>query len=128
MRTSLTKSLRTFASKLPDAEEGIACEGTALEKVTYKVRKKAFLFLGTKDVMLKLFTSHSRREAERLAAREPARFKVGSSGWVSVQLEGDPPLEILQKWIAESHGGYASEKTSAKKVPAKKTIAKKKAR
>jgi hypothetical protein len=121
MKASLAKALRSFASKLPDVEEGIACEGTALEKVTYKVRKKAFLFLGTKDLMLKL--SDSRREAEKLAAKEPAHFKIGSSGWVSVQLEGDPPLATLQKWIVESHRGHADEKVTVAK---KKTTAKKK--
>ena len=113
--------MRAFASELPDVEEGIACEGTVIEKVTFKVRKKAFLFLGTKDLMLKL--SDSRAEAEKLASKEPARFKVGASGWVSVQLEGDPPRAILEKWIAESHRGYAE---NTKRTPTKQATAKKK--
>ena len=40
MKPNLPQRLRAFALSLPDAEEGVACEGTTLEKRTIKVGKK----------------------------------------------------------------------------------------
>jgi hypothetical protein len=91
-----------FALKLPEAEEGIACAGTSLEKRTIKARGKAFLFLGQCDAMLKL--GDSLGEATALASKQPDRCKVGAHGWVTVALSPDLlPLEILQRWIEESY-------------------------
>jgi hypothetical protein len=97
------KEARKRALGYPEAEEGIACAGTSLEKRTIKVRSKAFLFLGPKDLMLKL--GESLAEARIMASREPDRYHAGASGWVKVDLEkhGPPPIEVLARWIDESY-------------------------
>lgn len=108
----ITSALRRFASQYPAAEEGIACEGTALETSTYKAGKKAFVFLGANDMRLKL--GESLTEAARLAAKEPERYKVGAHGWVWVALgAGAPPLELLERWIDESYRLLAGPKLVA---------------
>lgn len=97
------KALRAFAASYPEANEGIACEGTALEKSTFKARNKSFLFLGRKDLMVKL--GDSLPEASALAAKEPGRYKVGAPGWVTVTFgeEDALPLDLLERWIDESY-------------------------
>ena len=59
------KALRSLALKYPDCEEGIACKGTAIECSTFKVKGKAFLFVGRTEVRLKLADSIA--EARKLA-------------------------------------------------------------
>jgi len=98
----LIQALRKRALRHPDTTEGIACEGTALEKRTVKAGSKAFLFLGLSDAMFKL--TDSAAEATRLG------LKVGKSGWVSVKLDGAPPLARLEKWVDESYRAVAVRK------------------
>ena len=103
----LHDKLLTAALALPDAEEGIACAGTSLEKRTIKVGKKAFLFLSAKDAMLKL--SDSLPAAEELAEAEPERCKVGAHGWFTITF-GDGksfPSAQLVKWVKESYSLFA---------------------
>jgi hypothetical protein len=97
------QALRDIAKRYPEVQEGIACEGTSLEKITVKARNKAFLFLGVADVMLKL--RESLPEAMKLAARDPNRYRAGASGWVTIKLGTSPPslLDLLRKWIDESY-------------------------
>jgi hypothetical protein len=98
----LIQALRNFALQQPGAEEGVACAGTSLEKRTIKARKKAFLFLGISDLMLKL--DEAVPQAEKLAAKAPTCCKVGLRGWVSVKFgKGAPPERVLLKWVAESY-------------------------
>lgn len=96
-------ALRKVALRYPDAEEGIACQGTALECSAFKARKKAFFFLGRGDARLKLVDSQG--EAKRLAAAEPQRYRVGAQGWVTIKFaEAEPlPVELLAKWVDESY-------------------------
>ena len=104
------KSLRDTALKYPETEEGVACEGTALEKRTVKVRGKAFLFLGPKDLMLKLTASLD--DANSRAAKEPERYKVGAHGWVTIT-HGDVatlPHAVIVEWIRESYRLAAPKK------------------
>lgn len=96
------QALRKRALRHPDTTEGVACEGTALEKRTVKAGSKAFLFLGLSDAMFKL--TDSAAEATRLG------LKVGKNGWVSVKLDGAPPLARLQKWVDESYRAVAGRK------------------
>lgn len=107
-------ALRQAALKYPEAEEGIACAGTSLEKRTIKVRNKAFLFLGAADAMLKL--QESIPEATKLAEGEPTRYKVGASGWVTIKFDGENalPLDVLTRWIDESYRLLAPKKLVAK--------------
>lgn len=109
-------ALRKIALRLPDTEEGVACEGTALERRTIRARGKAFLFLGASDAMMKL--RESLDEAAGLAAKEPGRYRVGSSGWVTVKLDGAAPAVRLEAWVAESRAIVAGAPRPAAK-PAK---------
>ena len=123
--SALHNALRLSALRYPEAEEGIACAGTAIEKRTVKARNKAFLFLGVSDAMLKL--GESLAEAKRLAAKEPGRYSVGSGGWVKVTFGDDAalPLDVLERWIGESYRLLVPE---PKKKAAKKRTANKSAR
>jgi hypothetical protein len=96
------QALRRRALRHPDTSEGVACEGTALEKRTVKAGSKAFLFLGLSDAMFKL--TDSAAEATRLG------LKVGKNGWVSVKLDGAPPVARLEKWVDESYRAVAGRK------------------
>ena len=98
MSQAPVKVLGTIALRLPDVEKGIACEGTSVERSTFKINKKAFLFLGNVDAMIKLQESIPE-------ARKVAGCKVGASGWTKVTWTPDavPPLDLLKKWVAESY-------------------------
>jgi hypothetical protein len=77
------------------------------------VRKKAFLFLGAADAMMKL--SDSLDEANELADAEPERYKAGAHGWVTVAF-GDAetlPMDRLLKWLDESYRLLAPKKLLA---------------
>ncbi len=124
MRSAIANALRNVALALEGVEEGIACEGTALEKRTVKVGKKAFLFLGARDALLKLGASLP--AASKLGAKTPERFRVGANGWVKITFDArePPPLALVAAWIAESYAlaagqasskGPASEKTAVPK-------------
>ena len=107
--------LRRAAMRCPDAEEGVACAGTALEKRTVKVRNKAFLFLGAADAMVKL--ADSLAAAAELADAEPGRFKVGAHGWVTITF-GDAdslPMDLLVEWVGESYRLLAPKPKARKK-------------
>lgn len=97
------KALRRAALRHPDAREGVSCEGTSLEKRTVKAHKKAFVFLGVSDVMVKL--RESLPEATRLAAKQPDRYRAGAHGWVKATfIDGEvPSLALLERWIDESY-------------------------
>src|SRR5262249_25192484 len=102
-RTTPMQALHAFAMTLPNSEEGIACAGTVIEKRTAKVRKKAFLFLGPRDAMLKL--AQSLPEAQKLAVKRPDRYKPGLGGWTKISWgkSESPPLTVLKRWIRESY-------------------------
>jgi len=90
------------ARRLPDVEEDVACKGTAVESRAFKTQKKTFLFLGKTTLRLKLKASLT--EAKKLAKHSPERFDVGSSGWVKVTFEDQPPpVTLLRHWVTESH-------------------------
>jgi hypothetical protein len=104
--------MQTLALRHPKVEQGIACEGTAVESRTYKINKKAFLFARPKAIMVKL--RESLPEAVELAAKEPKRFKAkaGVENWVTIQLDAGPvpPRPLLARWVAESYGLMAARK------------------
>jgi hypothetical protein len=107
--------LKKIAMRLPGTEEDVACKGTALESAVFKAGKKSFLFVGPKQARLKLGPSVS--EAKKLAAKKRGSCEVGAIGWVVVNLGPDaPPIDVLERWIAESHAlmaGAAAPKAKA---------------
>jgi hypothetical protein len=107
------QTLRTMALAYPEAQEGIACAGTAAERRTIKARDKAFLFLGEANVMLKL--GDSLAEAAELASREPNSCKAGASGWVTltVAIVETLPPDLLRRWVDESYRLLAPKKLVA---------------
>lgn len=109
-------ALRMAAVKWPEAEDGIACEGTALKKRTVKVRNKAFLFLGVANAMLKL--RESLPKATERAANKPSRYKVGATGWVTINFGGvgSLPLDVLARWVGESYRLFAPPKQEIQKA------------
>lgn len=108
-RPSTMQSLRAFALRLEDTDEGVACEGTSLESRTVRRGGKAFVFLRPRELRLKL--GASLKDATARARREPDRWQVGTGGWVKVALDdADDPLDVLQRWIAESHALCAAKR------------------
>lgn len=113
-RKDALEGLRTIALRYPLAELGIACQGTALESSTVKVRDKAFLFMSgagpAYTVRLKL--GQSQAEATQLAAREPGRYKLGAHGWTTISFSDSAPpsLELMQRWIDESYRTVVDKK------------------
>ncbi len=112
---STIETLRRTALGHPDVEEGLSCKGTAIESATFKVNGKAFLFLRPGTAMLKLDASLA--EASKLAAEKPDGYKVGSGAWVTIALSNPKELsmEVLARWIAESHKLFASSQKKAVK-------------
>ena len=104
----IVENLRAAALAFPDVEEGVACEGTALESATFKVKRKTFLFVSEKNARLRLKQSAS--EAEQLAKSEPQRYVIGPQGWAKIFLGEDPPLELLLRWVEESYRLYVQSK------------------
>lgn len=99
------KSWLAIGRSLPGVEEGIACEGTALERRTLKVGKKAFLFLGESDARFKLDAS--------IADAKARGCNVGATGWVTVIFaEGDVPKRVATRWIKESHARMAPARST----------------
>ena len=116
---SLIAGLRRLALRFPETDEGISCD-----KAAFKAHGKAFLFVGcgeaTDCVMLKL--GESLPEAARLAAKNPATFKVGGTGWVTITIaKGNTlPPDLLPRWINESFRLLAP-KTLVAQLPAAET-------
>lgn len=108
----MMKTLKAFAQSLPDATEGIACEGTALEKSTFKAGGKAFLFLSAQDAMMKL--GESLAEATALAAKEPEGCRVGAHGWATITFAvSSISQDQLVRWVEESYRLLAGAKRVA---------------
>lgn len=100
------RSLIAAAAKLPGAEEGIACAGTALESRTLKIGGKAFAFFGPTELRVKL--SRSLPAAEKLARTKPGSCVPGAGGWTKCTLgPGMLPVSTLAKWITESYRLFA---------------------
>jgi hypothetical protein len=90
--------------KLPGVTTGSSCTQSA-----FKVGKGTFLFIGPGPkgigfkAMFKLKTSMP--EALDLAERNPERFEVGSTGWVTTRFTAEDPMprRIWERWLSESY-------------------------
>ena len=120
-----TDPIRQQAVKFPAVEQGASCN-----QGSFKAGKAAFLYIGPGakgqgfKAMFKL--ERSRAQAEQLAKKEPDRFEVGSTSWVTTRFTADEPLPktIWQKWLKESYelatGPASSPKSTPKKQASKK--------
>ena len=123
-----TEPIRLKASRYPAVDEGTACTQSS-----FKTGKRAFLYIGMQGgrykAMFKLQKSMS--EATKLAVKEPNRYEVGATAWVTARFTADKPMprKLWEKWLDESYelslASGTGKKSTKKKIPKKKTAKKK---
>ncbi len=102
-----TDPIRSKAGRYPGAVEGKSCTQTS-----FKTGKRAFLYVGEQGgrykAMFKL--DKSLPEATKLAKKEPDRYEVGSTAWVTARFTAEKPMpkKLREKWLEESHELSAS--------------------
>ncbi len=112
--TKSEKSLREFALSYPEAHEDFPWGHRAL-----KVKKKAFVFMGSEEgvtsLSFKLPKSH--KAALKYSFAQPTHYGLGKHGWVSLTFDMDDrlPMDQIKKWIDESYRAIAP-KTLLKKL------------
>lgn len=124
--TDPTTAMRRKATSLSGEAAEAACTQSA-----FKVGKGTFLFIGpgSKGVGFKAMfkLKGSLPEAKKLAAQYPARFEVGTTGWVTARFTAEEPLpeRIWSKWLTESYGTTAGSAATAEKKSKRSTPHKK---
>ena len=127
-----TEPIREKAAAFADVAKGTSCNQSS-----FKAGKGSFLFIGpgAKGIGFKAMfkLGDSMPQARKLASKEPERFEVGSTGWVTTRFTAEKPLpkSIWEKWLQESYdiccgsskGNKAVKKKSAKKAAKKKPAA-----
>jgi predicted DNA-binding protein (MmcQ/YjbR family) len=87
------------------------------DEVTYRVRKKNFVF--THATTTTMSVKLSLDEAEAVIATEPGAeptgYGMGRYGWVSVDVGDDPDWEQITEWVRTSYT-LVAPKTLAKQV------------
>jgi hypothetical protein len=111
-----TDAIRRQAAAFPGVAKGTSCTQNA-----FKAGKGTFLFIGPGPkgegfkAMFKL--DASMEQAVELAAEDPKRFEVGSTGWVTARFTAEAPLpkRVWEKWLAESYDVTCGAGRKAKK-------------
>lgn len=104
-----TEPLRSKAAAFPGAEAGTSCNQTS-----FKVGKKAFLYVGPQGgrykAMFKL--KDSLPEAAQLAEVHPDQYEVGKHGYVTTRFDEENPIpeDLWPKWLEESYTLAAPKK------------------
>ncbi len=112
-----TDAIRRQAVTFPEVAKGTSCTQSS-----FKAGKGTFLFIGPGPkgkgfkAMFKL--NASMPQALKLAAENPERFDVGSTGWVTARFTAEKPLpkRIWGKWLAESYDVTCGAGPKAKKA------------
>ena len=112
-----TDAIRRQAMTFPGVAKGTSCTQSA-----FKAGKGTFLFIGPgakgqgSKAMFKLRASMP--QVLKLAKREPKRFEVGSTGWVTARFTAEEPLpkKIWGKWLCESYDVTCGKGQKTKKA------------
>ena len=104
----IESKLRDYALAFPEAYEEFPWGHSAM-----KVKKRAFLFMGTDEdgrcsISVKL--PQSRDMAVDLPFTEPTGYGLGKAGWVTAYLTDEKPLDLIKAWIGESYRAIAPKK------------------
>lgn len=99
-----TDPIRKQAAKFPGVAKGTSCNQSS-----FKAGKGSFLYIGPGakgqgfKAMFKL--KGSMPDVKKLATKDPERFEVGSTGWVTARFTAEKPLpkSIWDKWLKESY-------------------------
>ena len=102
--TDPTLEIRETAAAFPKVAKGTSCNQSS-----FKAGKSNFLYVGPGPkgkgfkAMFKL--KKSMPEAKKLASKNPDRFEVGSTGWVTTRFTAEKPLprKLWEKWLDESY-------------------------
>lgn len=106
--------MRERACGNPDVDAGTTCT-----QRSFKVRKKAFFFVGEQGgrfkAMFKL--DASRQQAFERAAETPGDIQIGSGVWVTARFSAEKPLpkRLWARWLDESYAMTAAKKKTAAK-------------
>ena len=111
-----TDLIRRKAATFPSVAKGTSCNQSS-----FKAGKGTFLFIGPGakgqgfKAMFKL--EQSIPQARKLAAKDPDRFEVGSTSWVTTRFSSEKPLpkSIWEKWLKESYDLTCDSGKRAKK-------------
>ena len=120
--TDPTEPIREKAASFPEVATGTSCNQSS-----FKAGKGSFLFIGpgAKGVGFKAMfkLDGSMPQANKLAAKEPDRYEVGSTGWVTARFTSEKPLpkSIWEKWLKESYEICCGTNKTSKKSVTKKT-------
>ncbi|NNE47829.1 MAG: hypothetical protein HKN37_14350 [Rhodothermales bacterium] len=99
-----TEPIRKRAAAFPAIARGTSCNQSS-----FKTGKRTFLYIGPGPkgigfkAMFKLEASMP--QARKLAAQNPHRFEVGSTGWVTARFTSDEPMpkKLWSEWLEESY-------------------------
>ena len=123
-----TKPIRMKAGSYPGVEVGTSCTQSS-----FKVGKKAFLYIGTQGgrckAMFKL--KDCIPEARELAEQDPDCYQVGAMAWVTARFTAEKPMpgSVWVKWLDESYSlslPATKKKTASAKTTTRKARPKKK--
>jgi hypothetical protein len=97
-------AIRRRAAAFPGVARGTSCTQSS-----FKAGRGTFLFIGPGSkglgfkAMFKLAASLP--QARKLAAQDPQRLEVGTTGWVTARFTAEEPLpkQLWEPWLAESY-------------------------
>ena len=110
-----TDPIRRKAVTFPAVAKGTSCNQSS-----FKAGRGTFLFIGPGakgqgfKAMFKL--NRSMPQARELATKNPDRFEVGSTGWVTTRFTAAKPLpkSIWHRWLEESYELTCASKPNKK--------------
>jgi len=109
---SIRHFIRVLALSYPEVVEEFPWGDCA-----FKIRKKAFLFIGEKSNALTFSVKlpQSGKLALDLPFTEPSKYGLGKHGWVMAHIspDDDVSLDMIAAWLDESYRAIAPKKLVA---------------